>query len=232
MTKEQLKEKTVWEKLSTTDVSEHSSDKNGLTYLSWAWAWKVLKDECPQATFTFKEYRDPRGLDYPHLDHLIYPDGTAMVECVVSIEGASQSMSLPVMDYRNKAIVGPDSRAVSDSKQRCLVKAIAMASGLGLYIYAGEDLPDKAKDEPVVPKPEPKKKVATKKKASKPVDVESEKVSLTLDVFAEEAEDLECLTILFKENRSVIDKLAVKNPEQHKKVMAAFTSRKNALMGK
>jgi hypothetical protein len=161
------------------------------------------------------------------LDHLIYPDGTALVECTVRIGDSFQVMSLPVMDYRNNAIVMPDSRAVSDAKQRALAKTIAMF-GLGLYIYAGEDLPDKSKDEK--PKSTKPKKAAANEKASNS-DEWSDKISLTLNVLAEGATDLEDLTKLFKDNRSVIDKMAVKDPETHKKVMAAFSSKKKAFKG-
>jgi len=217
----------IWEKLSSIDVSAHTSDKNGLTYLSWAWAWKVLKDHYPEASFEYREYEGPRESGLPMLDHLIYPDGTALVECTVHIGDSFQVMSLPVMDYRNNAIVTPDSRAVSDAKQRALTKTIAMF-GLGLYIYAGEDLPDKSKDDK--PKSAKPRKAAASKKDSGS-EQWSDKISLTLEVLAERATDLEDLTKLFKDNRSVIDKMAVKDPETHRKVMAAFSNKKGTSKG-
>jgi len=217
----------IWEKLSSIDVSAHTSDKNGLTYLSWAWAWKVLKDHYPEASFEYREWEGPRDDGLPMLDHLIYPDGTALVECTVRIGDESQVMSLPVMDYRNNAIVSPDSRAVSDAKQRALAKTIAMF-GLGLYIYAGEDLPDKQKDDK--PKSAKPRKAAASKKTPKQ-DASSDPITLTLQVLAEGATDLEDLTKLYKDNRSVIDKMAVKDPETHKEVMAAFSIKKESLKG-
>lgn len=70
----------------------------------------------------------------------VHHDGTVTVYCTVMIGDMSRTMWLPVMDNRNNAIKNPDSRKISDTKMRCLVKCIAMF-GLGLYIYAGEDLP-------------------------------------------------------------------------------------------
>ena len=78
-------------------------------------------------------------------DVLEYSDGTCQVECTIRIGDLHRTMWLPVMDYRNKAITNPSARAISDTKMRCLVKCIGIY-GLGLYIYAGEDLPDSSKD--------------------------------------------------------------------------------------
>ncbi len=121
--------KEVWDTLSAVDVSEHTQEKGGLTYLSWAWAWGVLMEHYPDAEFQFSEEK-------------FFPDGSCQVECEVSIRGHDRTMWLPVMDYKNKAIGNPSSRHVSDAKQRCLVKCLAMW-GLGHYIYAGEDVPSK-----------------------------------------------------------------------------------------
>jgi hypothetical protein len=114
------------------NVNEHTEKKNGLTYLSWAWAWAEVLKLDPQATWKLS------GDHYPcHF----FQDGTAMVTVEVTIKGHAKHAVLPVMDHRNKAIKNPDAFAINTAIQRCLAKAIAM-HGLGLYIYAGEDLPE------------------------------------------------------------------------------------------
>lgn len=109
------------------NVNDHIEKKNGLSYLSWAWAVDQLLMLDPTATW---EYGEPKQFGE-----------TVMVFCTVTAFGKSMTAQLPVMDYRNKAIPNPDAFAVNTAMQRCLAKAIAL-HGLGLYIYAGEDLPD------------------------------------------------------------------------------------------
>lgn len=125
------------------NVNEHTERKNGLTYLSWAWAWaEVLKID-PSAEWT-PQYFGPENNQTPWVS---LPDGSMMVGVTVMIKGLRQQCMLPVMDHRNKAIKNPDAFAVNTALMRCLAKCIAM-HGLGLYIYAGEDLPeDSRRDE-------------------------------------------------------------------------------------
>jgi len=123
----------IWQTLSKLNVDEHTEDRNGLSYLSWAWAWGIMMDNYPTMKVTWHG-------DGDHLDHIVYPGGTAAVSCTVSIGVVAQHMWLPVMDYRHKAIANPDARSISDAKMRCMVKCFALF-GLGHYIYAGEDLP-------------------------------------------------------------------------------------------
>jgi len=126
--------KEVWETLSAINVNEHTQDKGGLTYLSWAWAWGVLMEYYPDSQYEF----DPP---------FIYANMTAEVWVTLTVKKGdkeiSRKMWLPVMDYRNAAIVEPTARDISDTRMRCLTKALAMF-GLGHYIYAGEDLPGNA----------------------------------------------------------------------------------------
>lgn len=118
--------------LLAINVSEHIEKKGALSYLSWAWAWaEVLKID-PAASWNVVEYNN--------MPCMFLPDGSAMVRVYVSIKGDVKSCVLPVMDNRNNAVKNPDSRKISDAIMRCLAKGIAM-HGLGLYIYAGEDLP-------------------------------------------------------------------------------------------
>jgi hypothetical protein len=115
------------------NVNEHTERKGNLTYLSWAWAWaEVLKID-PSARWTAHEWADRPAM--------YLPDGSAMVKVSVEIKGDIKTCVLPCMDNRNRAIQNPDAFAVNTAIMRCLAKAIAM-HGLGLYIYAGEDLPE------------------------------------------------------------------------------------------
>ena len=124
--------KSVWETLRKIDVSEHTEQKNGLTYLSWAWAWGALKDHYPSAAF---EKHSFEGLPYVRDEN-----GNAFVSVSITVEAETCTETMPVLDYRNKAVKDPDSFQVNTSLQRCLAKAISY-HGLGHYIYAGEDLP-------------------------------------------------------------------------------------------
>jgi hypothetical protein len=127
------------------NVNEHTEKKGGLTYLSWAWAWaEVLKID-PQATWTPHEFMISDGPDCPANPSpcMVLRDDSAMVKVSVTVKGDTKTCLLPVMDNKNKAIKGPDAFAINTAIMRCLAKAIAM-HGLGLYIYAGEDLPEGA----------------------------------------------------------------------------------------
>jgi hypothetical protein len=118
------------------NVNEHTEKKGNLTYLSWAWAWaEVLKID-PAATWVAHTY-GPQGSEQP----CMWIGDTAMVHTSVTVKGLRRECMLPVMDNKNNAVKQPDSRKVSDAIMRCLTKAIGM-HGLGLYIYAGEDLPE------------------------------------------------------------------------------------------
>lgn len=128
---------STFETLSAINVSEHIEKKNGLNYLSWPWAWAELKKRFPDATY--RVINDPEGLNY-------HTDGkTAWVEVGVTVAGQEQIETLPVMDFRNASIPRDKvtSYDVNKAIKRCMVKAIGL-HGLGLYIYAGEDLPEDA----------------------------------------------------------------------------------------
>jgi len=128
--------KEIWDKLSAIDCSEHVEKKGRFSYLSWAWAWHILKKEFPEAQF--EKHCNENG--YPYFTD---PNGYAFVKVTVRIRDVEASEMLYVMDNKNHAIKNPTSGDVNASLQRCLVKAIAFL-GLGLYIYSGEDLPEDA----------------------------------------------------------------------------------------
>ena len=136
--------KSTFAVLNAINCNEHTEQKKtgytSLTYLSWAWAWSICKQNFPDATYTIYENAD--GWNY-------HTDGrTAWVKTGVTINGLEHIEYLPVMNARNQSIVLEDvtSFDVNKAIQRSLTKALAR-HGLGLYIYAGEDLPDVADDE-------------------------------------------------------------------------------------
>jgi hypothetical protein len=116
-----------YNKLASINVNDKIEKKNGLSYLSWAWAVDQLLRADPTAHWS---YGDP-----------VRWNDTVMVFCTVTAFGKAMTAQLPVMDYKNKAVSNPDAFAVNTAMQRCLAKAIAL-HGLGLYIYAGEDVPE------------------------------------------------------------------------------------------
>jgi len=113
--------------IAAINVNDHVEKKQNLSYLSWAWAVDCLLRLDENASWEFTK-PEPCGND------------TLMVFCSVTAFGRTRKAQLPVMDHRNKAIANPDAFQINVSMQRCLAKAIAL-HGLGLYIYAGEDLP-------------------------------------------------------------------------------------------
>lgn len=153
---------SVFETLNSINVNGHTEKKNNLTYLSWAWAWAEVKKAYPTATYTIYENSD--GWNY-------FTDGrTAWVKTGVTIEGLEHIEYLPVMDFKNKSIPLENitSFDVNKAIQRSLTKAVAR-HGLGLYIYAGEDLPESdpervAKETELATESEKKSLMATLKK--------------------------------------------------------------------
>ncbi len=131
--------------MSTTEllklnVNEHTEKKGSLTYLSWAWAWAEVLKHDPGATWVAHTFGNPGGEE-----PFMRIGETAMVHTSVTINGLRRDCLLPVMDNKNNAVKNPDARKISDAIMRCMTKAIAM-HGLGLYIYAGEDLPGGVED--------------------------------------------------------------------------------------
>ena len=146
--------KTVFERLSAINVNIHIEKKKDLSYLSWAWAWSETKRACPDATYKIGETDYDESLGF-------------MCHTSVTIEGETLEMWLPVMDganksmlkksytyttrYGDKSVEAATTFDINKTIMRCLVKNLAMF-GLGIYIYAGEDLPEAEKSEAVMPK--------------------------------------------------------------------------------
>ena len=121
----------TFNELRLINVNEHTEKKGKFTYLSWTWAVDTLLQNDPSATWTFE---NPMSFN-----------DTLMVFCTVTAMGKSMTCQMPVLNHQNKAIPNPNAMDVNTAMMRCLVKTISLF-GIGLYIYAGDDLPD---DEPV-----------------------------------------------------------------------------------
>jgi len=170
--------KSVYEVLSKIDVKEKTEQKNGLTYLSWAWAWHMVKSNFPNATYIIYENKD--GWNY-------HTDGkTAWVKTGVSVEGLEHIEYLPVMDFRNKSIPVEQltSFDVNKAIQRSLTKAVARL-GLGLSVFAGEDLPLDSGVQEVKPQQVAKTLVGDPNQKARPNTVEQLKL-LEADLLPEQ----------------------------------------------
>lgn len=183
-------EKNYFTTLNSINVTDKTEKKNGLTYLSWAWAWGELKKIHPDATYTV--YETPEGCFY-------FTDGrTCWVKTGVTVNGIEHIEYLPVMDYRNKSIPKDQvtSFDVNKTIQRSLTKAVAR-HGLGLYIYAGEDLPGTKEEEE-----EKEKERAFDKKAEQTAKqkINETKQKALLELCHHEDIDVDKLCKLYKVN--------------------------------
>lgn len=152
---ESKKAKTMFETLYDINVNDKTESREGLTYLSWSWAWAEFKKVYPNAVYEVKKFEN--GLPYAYDENTGY-----MVYTSVTVDDLTHEMWLPVMDSHNRAMKKEpytvktkyseftvNSATMFDINKaimRCLTKNLAMF-GLGLYIYAGEDLPEAERDE-------------------------------------------------------------------------------------
>lgn len=168
-----------FKQLNQINVNDKTEKKANLTYLSWAWAWAEIKKLFPDATYTI--YENDLGWNY-HTDN-----NTCWVKTGVTINGIEHIEYLPVMDYKNKSIplASVTSFDVNKAIQRSLTKACAR-HGLGLYIYAGEDLPENGDG-----KLEPQNKDAYAQDRDKPItEAQVEKLAELLDRTHKKTSDL------------------------------------------
>lgn len=126
-----------FEEVYAINVNDKTEKKGNLTYLSWAFAWAEFKKVYPEATYKVNEFD---GTFCSGNEKMGY-----MVQTQVTAGDRTYEMWLPVMDMRNNAILQPKMTEINKTIMRCLTKNLAMF-GLGLYIYAGEDLPETPKD--------------------------------------------------------------------------------------
>ena len=131
------KRENTFEKLNKVDVSKFTEKKGKFSYLSWSYAVRELLKVCPEATWEIHLFENADGTKQPYMKN-----GTgSFVQVSVNVDGVVRSQILPVLDNRNQPIDNANAFQINTSIQRCLAKAIAL-HGLGLYIFAGEDLPE------------------------------------------------------------------------------------------
>lgn len=215
----------IWQTLSAVNVEDYVETKMGLRYLSWAHGWMTLMQHYPNAI-----------MDFPPSE--VHEDGSVTVNCSIVIGTFARHMWLPVMNNKNQAIVRPNARDISDAKMRCLVKCMALF-GLGLYVYAGEELPraeeSKVEDKSPKKKPEPKAK-AEPAKAPPPKESESEMTENEARAFADGmSQFLELMTSVdglnsyYKENISTITTVQNQFQDIYNEMIAAFKTRKKQI---
>lgn len=195
--------------LNKIDVSEKIEKKGNLSYLSWAWAWQQAKTYDPKTTQ--KIYKNADGWNY-------WTDGrTAWVEVGVTMFGEEHIEHLPVMDYKNKSVPLKDvtSMNVITAIQRAATKAIAR-HGIGLYIYAGEDLPEEDKKAPNGALSV--NDAGLKKK-------EGIEINARINKLLDEAQSLEDLKIIWVENTQDLNRLKLAGIEYYE----PLEKRKNEL---
>lgn len=132
---------SIFETLDKIDVSKRTEKKGNFTYLSWAWAVRELLKVAPDATWEVHEYdrHMGEGFGYERQPYMS-TDAGCFVKVTLTVNGIDRTQVHPVLDNRNKTVDKPNAFQINTSIQRCLAKAIAL-HGLGLYIFAGEDLP-------------------------------------------------------------------------------------------
>ena len=219
------------------DVQKHVEKKNGLSYLSWAWAWAEALKADPTATFHVDTFQRADGTTVPYMDI----NGTAMVWVRTTLFGKEMTCFLPVMDHRNKPIPNPDAFQVNTAIMRCMTKCLAL-HGLGLNVYAGEDLPmvesePKTEEKPAKTEKPPAKAegepgkwqitVKTKHDATPTdfINIVAEMAVVALEQAKSQADVME----IFKVNRSLFDKVKSIDADCHKDLMEAFKTKKDAL---
>lgn len=238
-----MSDKSPWSILSRIDVKDRIEKKNGLSYLSWAWAWGVLKEHFPYAWF--RKHENSSGFPY-----FIDMQGYAYVKVTVGLDRTGDhevTEVFPILDHRNKPIQGPNAFDVNNALQRCLAKCIAY-HGLGHYIYAGEDVPMEASSEPVQSAPAPQAPTpaaapqapstgAAPQSGGVPVtapdgSISGHPVETVAEVFKQfipHCEDERSLTRFYTGNRTGIAYLENARPDLHKQVLDAFAARKAEL---
>tara|TARA_R110001606_G_scaffold120698_1_gene252518 strand:+ start:4697 stop:5431 length:735 start_codon:yes stop_codon:yes gene_type:complete len=230
----------IWETLYPVKCGESAKQKNGLTYLPWNEAWRLLMNHYPTAHYEFGEIE-------------IHSDGSQTIHCSVAIEGHARHMWLPVMNYKNQAIANPSARDVSDTKMRCLVKTIAMF-GLGFHIFQGQVQPEDTWNDTETNEPEAKpkakpqeKKPAAKKPDPKPVAEESDEdefylnfdgdgangwVDMMISTVEGMVETKKGLRSMWEANKKAVDHIQSKFPESYERLAAAMKAKQDEFNNK
>lgn len=130
----------IFKTMSQIDIRNLTEKKNGFTYLSWAHALRLLKEHVPDAMVTKHIFKQA---DDTYLPYMVDAQGYAYVQITVTLgkDEPATTEIMPVLNHANRPIQNPNSFEVNASLQRCMAKAISMATGLGIHLYAGEDMP-------------------------------------------------------------------------------------------
>jgi hypothetical protein len=219
------------------NVQDHVEKKNGLSYLSWAFAWAEALKADPTAKFHVDTFQRADATTVPYMDI----NGTAMVWVRTTLFGKEMTCFLPVMDHRNKPIPNPDAFQVNTAIMRCMTKCLAL-HGLGLNLYAGEDLPmvdsdpKKTADKPAEPPKVPAKvegkpgrwqmNVTTKPDATPTdfINIVAEAVVVCLEQAASQSDVME----IFKVNKAVFEKVKALNNGSYMDLLEAFKTKKDS----
>ena len=211
------------------NINERLEKKGNLSYLSWAHAWGEALRIDPNASFHVSTFDRGDGVTQVYMD----VNGTALVWVTVTLNGKPMTCQLPVMDNKNKAIPNPDAFAVNTAIMRCMVKALAL-HGLGLYVYAGEDLPD-GDDKPEPKKPEPKPEAKPLVSMDWRLKVEkgedrawADKVSVEATKLLDQTKTKADVMEVFKINRTVFDQLKLVSKDNYDELMAVFKQMKES----
>jgi hypothetical protein len=197
------------------NVNEHTEKKQNLTYLSWAWAWAEALKVDPAAHFHVRTFDTKDGEERCWMD----VNGTAMVWVEVILGSRSRTCFLPVMDHRNKPIQNPDAFQVNTAIMRCMTKCLSLF-GLGLYIYAGEDLPEdgEVKEE----KKEEKKKPEFSAQDKENLVLFGDTLLQYIEIQRSEAD----LKSYWKSNQAQIDKVKAHLPDLYDIIVTKFKEAK------
>ena len=193
-------------------VKDHTEKKNGLSYLSWAWAWTEALKADHTANFEVKMFD---GGESPYM----VVNGTGMVWVTVTMFGKPMTCFLPIMDHRNKPIQQPDAFQVNTSLMRCMTKALAL-HGIGLYIYAGEDLPEQ--DEPVKTEAKAPVKTVEAKVRDDQDDANIALFGQSMIDFVDICKSTHDLMSYWKANQEKIERLQANNAAMYEKVVSVF----------
>lgn len=202
------------------NVNDKTEKKGKLTYLSWAWAWQEALKADPKVNFLVHTFNN-----VPYMEI----NGTMMVWVTVTMFNKPVTCMLPVMNNYNKCITNPDAFDVNTTIMRCLTKAIAL-HGLGLYIYAGEDLPERLEDNDYQDAIEPQEQPPISGAEQAQADIEGLKLFANgIFDFIGYCESEPDLVSFWKNNQVQLDELKVALPEQYDSVVKAFKERKEQI---
>lgn len=206
------------------NVNDHTEKKNGLTYLSWAWAWAEALKADPAASFNVHAFDGKAYMDV---------NGTGLVWVTATVFGKPMTCMLPVMNHRNQPIPAPNAFEVNTAIMRCMTKALAL-HGLGLYIYSGEDLP--MQDAEVITKADTAQVEAMVTKAIEKAVETGDADLANKELFADGmikycniCKDEGALKSYWKANQGQLDDLKRSHNDLYKKVLAHFTNGKKTL---